>query len=73
MQTNMNISDEQYEEMENKIKELTGLLGFVIQGTLVVISRKNLHQFSGMYEGWDLQTFWDDEKVQIWMDKNEEQ
>jgi hypothetical protein len=68
----MNISDEQYEEMENKIKELTGLLGFVIQGMFVTISRNNLNQFSKIYVGWTLRTMYDDEKVEIWMDKDEQ-
>lgn len=69
----MNIPDEQYEEMQNKITELTGLLGFIIRGMFVVISKETLIQFAKNYDGWELQTVYDKEKVQIWMDKKDEE
>jgi hypothetical protein len=41
----MNISDEQYEEMELRIEELTLLLSYVVSGKTVRIEKRNLEIF----------------------------
>lgn len=64
----MNISDEQYEEMEGRLSMMTGILGFILSsGITISIRRDELTKFTFDNPNFSVVTLPDKDFMHVWL------
>jgi hypothetical protein len=64
----MNISDEQYEEMEGRLSMMTGILGYILaSGITISIRREELAKFTTENPKFSVVTLPDKDFMHVWL------
>jgi hypothetical protein len=64
----MNISDEQYEEMEGRLSMMTGILGFILaSGITISIRKEELTKFTVDNPSFSVVTLADGDFIHVWL------